>query len=84
MRKAGSWRSGSSRASKTRSKSFALESRAYHAILEDNWARFKQKWGLPADRPYERHYSPEELDLSPYVRAQHFIAPWKALEPIHT
>ncbi len=64
------------------SKSFALEPRSYRTILEENWSRFKNKWGLPADRPIERHYSPEELVLAPYVRGTHFIAPWRALEPV--
>lgn len=58
------------------SKSFALEPVAYRQLLAQNWDRFKDKWRLPADRPVERHYSPEELALRPYVRERHFIAPW--------
>lgn len=64
------------------SKSFALESVGYRALLEVNWTRFKAKWNLPADRPVERHYSPEELGLRSYERERHFIAPWRATEPV--
>jgi len=63
------------------SKSFALEPTSYRALLEANWGRFKEKWGLPDDRPIERSYSPEELPLGRYDRAVHFVAPWLALEP---
>ena len=37
------------------SKSFALEPTSYRALLEANWGRFKEKWGLPDDRPIERY-----------------------------
>lgn len=57
-------------------KSFALEADAYRKILEDNWNRFKAKWGLPEERPVERHYSVEELPLHQYRTEDLFIAPW--------
>jgi GT2 family glycosyltransferase len=63
-------------------RSLALEPTPHGQILEENWTRFKAKWGLPADRPRERHYSIEELPLASYARERHFIAPWKALEPV--
>ena len=55
---------------------------ALSRFAEDNWRRFKSKWRLPADRPRERRYSPEELLLDPYDRERCFIAPWKATTPI--
>ncbi len=52
--------------------------------LDGNWSRFRTKWGLPADRPRERHYSPEELTTGPFRRQRDFIAPWVAVEPIRS
>lgn len=63
-------------------KSWRLDAAAEQGALEENWARFKAKWDLPADRPREHHFSPEELDLASYERERHFIPPWKALAPI--
>ncbi len=60
----------------------ALEQASERRVMEENWARFKEKWGLPPERPQERHFSPEELTLAPYRREIHFIAPWKAVTPL--
>lgn len=64
------------------SKSFEFEPQSYRELLQLNWQRFKDKWGLPSDRPLERNYSIEELPLRPFVREKHFLAPWEQLQPV--
>jgi GT2 family glycosyltransferase len=61
--------------------SFALEPRDRAEIIEANWGRFKDKWGLPAERSQRDGWQPSEV-CSAYDRARHFIAPWLALEPV--
>ncbi len=63
------------------SQSFALEPRAYAEILEANWCRFRDKWGLPQARDKRDGWQPSEV-CEAYDRARHFIAPWLALEPV--
>lgn len=61
--------------------SFALEPRARDEILDANWTRFKEKWGLPPERARRDGWQPAEA-CAAYDRARHFIAPWLALEPV--
>jgi GT2 family glycosyltransferase len=61
--------------------SFALEPRDRAEIIEANWGRFKDKWGLPPERSQRDGWQPSEV-CSAYDRARHFIAPWLAMEPV--
>ena len=62
-------------------RSFALEPRPREEILEANWTRFKEKWGLPPSHSLRDGWQPAEA-CAAYDRARHFIAPWLALEPV--
>lgn len=61
--------------------SFAFEPRTREEILEANWTRFKEKWGLPPAHNLRDGWQPAEA-CAAYDRARHFIAPWLALEPV--
>ena len=61
--------------------SFALERRDRAELVETNWRRFTEKWGLPPTRGVREGWQPGEI-CGAYDRARHFIAPWLAQEPV--
>jgi GT2 family glycosyltransferase len=62
--------------------SLAYESASASELHERGWELFKEKWGLPVDRGLKDGYTLKELPLDTFDRGLHFIAPWKATEPV--
>ncbi len=46
----------------------------YHALLQENWEVFKQRWDLPADLPYGSTVNLEELAGRPFERERHYCS----------
>lgn len=55
------------------SRTFQSERIDYRRLMETNWAVFKKKWGLGADSPLGRGYSPALLLRKPFLREKHYI-----------
>lgn len=62
--------------------SLAYESSSVQEIHDRAWELFKDKWGLPVDRALDEGFTLGELPLDVFDRGLHFIAPWKATEPV--
>lgn len=60
----------------------AFEEQRAEEIREHTWGLFKDKWGLPIDRELREGFSIRELPAERFERGLHYIAPWKATEPV--
>jgi GT2 family glycosyltransferase len=62
--------------------SLEYESQPVEEIHAHGWELFKEKWGLPIDRSLKDGFTLKELPIDGFDRGLHYIAPWKATEPV--
>lgn len=54
------------------SRTFHGEQMNYHLIMTENWSKFKDKWGIPGESPYDHGYDPSVLLTRRFNYLQHY------------
>lgn len=61
------------------SRTFAGERMDYSSLMEENWVKFKEKWGIEPERPLIAGYAGLDLTGCAFMHQYHYCAPESSL-----